>query len=354
MNILDNLAERIKQCSDEVDNRNRSAFILFSKGACFLAAIIICVSVALPYYHWLIGPHAFLFVYTIMLFFLANYCQQKKVKHIRAIEYLLFAPLLLGGALVSSLLDPTRPGITILLFIWILPLFIMDNPWKIIGYQLSFAGIFVVLAYYSKPWEVFVTDVLYLPIYLTYIIGANIYVIMEKVSGVENYLLACREAEHDNLTQLFNRASGEARVQQLLQQDVPGSFAILDIDDFKLFNDQYGHQLGDEVLCRVSQAMHSVFRSSDVLWRFGGDEFALYAIDMIDTNICQKRFAKLMELLDNIDFPQVSSVHIGISVGCIICTGKQVKFANLYKMSDDALYESKSKGKGRVTIKSVC
>ena len=102
MNILDNLAERIKQCSDEVDNRNRSAFILFSKGACFLAAIIICVSVALPYYHWLIGPHAFLFVYTIMLFFLANYCQQKKVKHIRAIEYLLFAPLLLGGAMASS------------------------------------------------------------------------------------------------------------------------------------------------------------------------------------------------------------------------------------------------------------
>jgi len=351
MNILDNLAQRIKQCSEEVDNRNRNNLLLFSQGTLFLTAITICMSFILPYYHWMLQPHAALFVYSIVLFFLAKYCLRNKTKKIRIIQYLLFTPLMIGGVLVSSALDPTKPGVTIILFICILPMFMLDNPWRIIGYQLAFAGIFVVSAYYFKPYDVFVDDMFYFPVYMAYIMGTTIFILMEKVSGVENYLLARTEAEHDNLTALYNRASGEAKINQLLYQNVQGAFAILDIDDFKLFNDNYGHQTGDDVLCALSKAMHSVFRSSDILWRFGGDEFAIYAVDMTDPEICRQRFAKLMQKLDKIDLPQVSSVHISISVGCTICTSEQLEFSRLYKSSDAALYESKKNGKGQLTIK---
>jgi diguanylate cyclase (GGDEF)-like protein len=353
MNILDDLAGRIKKCSEEVDNRNRNHLILFSQGALLLTAIMICMSLALPYYHWMLVPHAALFVYSIVLFFLAKYCQRNKIKQIRAILYLLFAPLMAGGVLVSSALDPTRPGVTVIIFICIIPLFIIDNPWRVIGYQLAFAGFFVACAYYFKPYKVFVDDMFYFPVYMAYIIGVNIFALMEKVSGVENYLLARKAAEHDNLTELYNRASGETRISQLLQQNIPGTFAILDIDDFKLFNDNYGHQAGDAVLCALSKAMHSVFRSSDILWRFGGDEFAVYAVDMTDPVLCRQRFDKLMQMLNKIDLPQVSSVHVGISVGCTICMGKQLEFSKLYKSSDDALYESKNNGKGQLTIKNI-
>jgi len=353
MNILNSLANRINLCSEEVDNRNRSNLILFSKGALLLATIIICLGLILPYYRWLLLPHSILFIYTALLFFLAKYCQKNKIKHIRAIQYLLFTPLLIGGVLSSSVLDPTQQGITIILFICILPLFIIDNPWRIISYQLLFAGLFVIFAYYFKPYEVFLSDMLYLPIYMAYIIGVNIFVLMEKVSGVENYLLVCKAAEQDTLTELYNRASGELKVKQLLQKNISGSFAILDIDNFKSINDKYGHQLGDEVICKVAQVMHSVFRSTDILWRLGGDEFAIYALDITNPEICQQRFTKLMKLLENLYFPQVGAIRVGISIGCTICKSSNLEFSQLYKSSDEALYESKNNGKGQLILRNM-
>ncbi len=353
MILLNKLANRIKLCSEEVDNRNRSNLILFSQGAFLLAAIIICVSLVLPYYRWMLAPHVTLLVYTAVLFFLAKYCKKNKVKHIRALQYLLFAPLLIGGVLVSTVLDPTSQGITIILFICILPLFMIDNPWRILSYQLFFAVLFVIFAFYFKPYDVFMSDMLYLPIYMAYIMGVTIFALMEKIAGVENYLLVRKTAERDTLTELLNRTYGEIKVSQLLQNNIRGSFAILDIDDFKLFNDKYGHQLGDKVLCKVSEAMQTVFRADDVLWRLGGDEFAIYAIKLTDPDTCRQRFGELMKLLENVELTQEIIVHVRISIGCTICQSDGPTFADLYKVSDDALYESKNNGKGQLIVKTL-
>ena len=351
MNILDKLTQRINKCSEEVDNRNRDNLLLLSRGALLLASIIVCLSLALSYYRWLALPHVMLFFYSILMFFVAKRCQKKCYKHIRLMQYLLFAPLLLGGVLVGSVFDPTRQGVTVIIFICILPLFIIDNPWRMIAYQLVFAGLFVVCAYYSKPHEVFMADMLYFPVYLAYIIGANIFCLMDKVASVENYLLACKAAERDVLTDLLNRSTGETRIETLLKQGVCGSFAILDIDNFKDFNDLYGHQTGDAVLCEVSNAMHSVFRSSDILWRLGGDEFAVYAVDLVNTDICKQRFAKLMTRLKNIVLPDKAPLCVKVSIGCIIDKQGAMNFTQLYKMSDEALYEVKNTGKGILLIK---
>lgn len=353
MNILDNLSRRINLCSEEVDNRNRSSLVLFAQGAFFLAIIVIGMSLFLPYYHSLLVPHVTLFIYTAVLYIVARYFQKTKFKYIRAVQYLVFAPLLLGGVLVGTVFDPNRPGVTIILFLCILPLFMIDNPWKIIGYQLSFAALFVIFAYHYKPHDILVSDMLYFPVYLAYIIGVNIYSLMEKITGVEDYLLARKEAEKDPLTGLLNHASGEIKVNRLLQEHTTGSFAILDIDNFKMFNDQYGHQLGDQVLCELARSLQFTFRPSDVLWRLGGDEFAIFAIGMVDANICQRKFDELTQLLEDVNFPQAASLHIGISVGCTIYSGKSIDFASLYKISDEALYEAKASGKGKIILRNM-
>jgi diguanylate cyclase (GGDEF)-like protein len=353
MNILNRLAERINRCAEEVDNRNRINMVLFSKGAILLAVFIVCMSIAIPAYASLLLPHTLVFFYTLFLFVITRYFLKVKYKNIRLMQYLLFAPLLLAGVLVGTYLDPTHQAISIIIFLCLLPLFIIDNPWRVIGYQLFFALVFVLAAYHSKPHDVFMADMVYFPVYIAYIIGINLFSLTNKVSVVENYLLACRAAERDDLTDLLNRSSGELQVETLVKKGVFGSFAIIDIDNFKDFNDKYGHQVGDTVLCEVSKAMFSVFRSSDILWRLGGDEFAVYAVKMLDIDICKQRFTELMLELGNINVPKAGNAQIKVSIGCTIYSQGQLSFAQLYKMSDDALYESKDTGKGKLTIKTV-
>ena len=221
MHILNTLAHRIKLCSEEVDNRNRSNLVLFSQGSFLLAILITILSFILPYYYSLLVPHLALFIYTSVLLVVAKLCQKKQFKYIRALQYLVFAPLMIGGVLVGTALEPTRPGVTIILFLCILPMFIIDNPWKVISYQLTFAALFVACAYHYKPQAVFMSDMLYFPVYLAYILGVNIYALMEKVTGVEDYLLVRKAAERDALTGLFNRTYGETKVNRLLQEQTP-------------------------------------------------------------------------------------------------------------------------------------
>ena len=198
------------------------------------------------------------------------------------IMYLCFAPILCMAILLGSFLDPQRPAITIIILLCILPLFIIDKPRNNILYQLFFAGLFVLCSYLAKTENVFQEDMRYFPIYIAYVLGGNYFALADKIESAENYVLVRKEAQHDSLTELLNRKSGEEQVKCFLAENVHGIFSVLDIDNFKMFNDKYGHQVGDDVLCEVAKVMRSVFRTGDVMWRLGGDEFAVYAVNMLD------------------------------------------------------------------------
>lgn len=81
---------------------------------------------------------------------------------------------------------------------------------------------------------------------------------------------------HDKLTGLYNRAYFEEELQKLDQtRHLPLSIIIGDVNNLKMINDTFGHQCGDELLCRVAQVLKSCFRKSDVVSRWGGDEFSI-------------------------------------------------------------------------------
>jgi len=90
---------------------------------------------------------------------------------------------------------------------------------------------------------------------------------------------ALERADHDPLTGLLNHRAFHKRFQEetdrALRQNVPLAIAVLDLDNFKFFNDAYGHLVGDDVLRQVASVLQSCCRSYDTLARFGGDEFAL-------------------------------------------------------------------------------
>ena len=110
--------------------------------------------------------------------------------------------------------------------------------------------------------------------------------------------------DKDYLTGLYTRQA----LYVLYQGMEKGSFfdfMFLDLDNFKNVNDTYGHFTGDNVLKMVSVAIRQIFRSSDVMGRFGGDEFIVFMANTQRTDIAQQRCNQLLEKLNSENFLKV-------------------------------------------------
>ena len=81
------------------------------------------------------------------------------------------------------------------------------------------------------------------------------------------------------------------------EEDRKGALIILDLDDFKQVNDQFGHLTGDELLKSLAEILRSTFRSHDLIGRLGGDEFLVFVKDVTDKEILDRRMTQLFERL---------------------------------------------------------
>ena len=148
------------------------------------------------------------------------------------------------------------------------------------------------------------------------------------------------KAEHDALTGALNRTAFDRVMSGAEEGKV--AFILLDIDNFKQINDNYGHFAGDQVLRELVGAVRDNFRSEDNVFRIGGDEFAivLFGIDENSKQILQNKFnsinASLAEDAKN-GAPQVT-ISAGVAFG-------EALDPDLMKNADAALYESKAAGK---------
>ena len=123
---------------------------------------------------------------------------------------------------------------------------------------------------------------------------------------------------------------------------------MIDIDDFKKVNDQYGHLTGDKVICCVADELTNAFRKTDLIGRFGGDEFVV-----LMTKIQSQEIAKIKgtEIIKNVLFSCVKqfNINISISVG-LAFSEKKDTLSLLFSRADKALYEAKNTGKGRMVV----
>gem|GEM_PF-810335 len=154
----------------------------------------------------------------------------------------------------------------------------------------------------------------------------------------------------DQLTQLYNRLKLDEVVCYELarsQRDItPLTIAIIDIDKFKLVNDTYGHQVGDSVLIGVSQIMLNSIRSTDILGRWGGEEFML----ILPNTLLEHAFEhvdQLRQKVEKADFSQVRQVTV--SIGLASCSHFACE-KMLIELADSALYEAKENGRNRVEM----
>ncbi len=167
-----------------------------------------------------------------------------------------------------------------------------------------------------------------------------------------------QQAVRDVLTGLFNRRFLDETLQRELTRARRGqetiAIAMIDIDFFKKVNDTYGHSAGDTVLETIANHMQNHVRASDIVGRFGGEEFMIIMPDTDQSGAVQ-RLETMRELIatSTIAHQQLRIGPVTISIGIAFClpsSQPDLTAAALIEMADKALYQSKQQGRNRLTV----
>jgi diguanylate cyclase (GGDEF)-like protein len=162
----------------------------------------------------------------------------------------------------------------------------------------------------------------------------------------------------DGMTGMYNRGYFQLRLNSEIQRAArygrQFSLLVLDVDDFKRFNDNYGHQKGDLLLQGVGRVLRDCIRRSDtyppydmdIPCRIGGEEFAVI---MPETSAEQSRIAAI-RLCEDIAALDIEGMNITVSIGIAAFPEHGKSLDAIFKAADDAMYLAKSRGKNRVVI----
>ncbi len=155
----------------------------------------------------------------------------------------------------------------------------------------------------------------------------------------------------DALSGILNKQACTETCRSYLQaaNPVTCSLLFLDLDDFKAVNDKLGHYVGDVVLRCTGEALHENFRSSDIIGRFGGDEFLVLVRGTADATLMLNKARAVQERVQRTSLAQ-AGVQVSCSMGIVLAKDRDTTFEELLRQSDDALYEAKRAGKGQCII----
>ncbi len=157
-------------------------------------------------------------------------------------------------------------------------------------------------------------------------------------------------AMRDQLTDLYNRhylfEVATHKVARAIRHKGMLSLLMIDIDNFKLINDTYGHPVGDQVLKKISRLLQKKSRKEDVVARFGGEEF-LVLMDQCDLALAEEKAKKLLESIEGL---KPNDLAVTASIGVAQLDAEGGSFDELLKRVDTAVYLAKEQGRNRVVV----
>lgn len=173
--------------------------------------------------------------------------------------------------------------------------------------------------------------------------------------ALEQHLM--QQASYDSLTGLRNRRESELAMDNLISTcqrlGVPLGVCLFDLDHFKHINDLHGHLTGDQVLIRVAEQVAGAIRSSDRLFRWGGEEFLLLCPGT-DADQLKTLTQKLCDGVATMDWSTVPGVSgVTASFGVAVMPDHGTQPGDLLLAADTALYQSKAAGRNRVMVQPV-
>lgn len=180
---------------------------------------------------------------------------------------------------------------------------------------------------------------------------ATRYAIERKKSAIE----LTRLARTDPLTKLANRRVFEEAIETLNESahrsDKVAAVLICDLDDFKYINDNYGHQVGDELLCQISERLTASLRKTDLVARLGGDEFGILLSNLPSGEGALQATQKVYDAVTSTTYAVGGlEVFINFSIGLAAIGNEAISTSTIIARADAAMYKAKNSDGASVVI----
>ena len=152
----------------------------------------------------------------------------------------------------------------------------------------------------------------------------------------------------DSMTGLLNNGALQHKIDDILDsgKGLESAMLVIDVDNLKRINDTFGHQAGTAAICSVSDSLKKMFRATDILGRYGGDEFVVF-LENVDKGR-EQLAEKLESVLQEISSQKIIEQHdlkVTCTIGAAFATEETKSFETLFMRADKALYQAKQNGK---------
>lgn len=159
-----------------------------------------------------------------------------------------------------------------------------------------------------------------------------------------------QQAQRDQMTGFYNKSTAQQLIISALHQDrdMPSALMLIDIDHFKRVNDELGHEEGDRVIQKTAAAISAKFRETDIIGRFGGDEYLilLRGSSAMTADTVRHRCEQIQAVFHGfIESTGQDQFRLSCSIGVAMCPQDADGFAELFHCADKALYCAKNQGR---------
>lgn len=176
-------------------------------------------------------------------------------------------------------------------------------------------------------------------------ITAGVILLISEIMQKKNFE---KLSSTDAMTGLYNKKTFIALVEDYLTYEkTPGVLIFMDVDDFKRYNDKYGHLNGDAVLKKFARELLEEFGQTGIVGRYGGDEFTIFLKNISRQEYVDRAMEHLKTNLSDMELEEFGNVPLSFSAGGAQYPQGGSTFTDLCKQADEALYRVKADGKGK-------
>ncbi|MDO4806063.1 MAG: EAL domain-containing protein [Coriobacteriales bacterium] len=220
-----------------------------------------------------------LFLYFCALFLLERLVIPIKCKNATLLAYALEAPVFIVTILLGTVWDPDHQAMTFLMFMLVMPIFILDKPGREMGVLVGWNALFLTLCVLTKNPDTLRGDFSHTLEFLLLALAVTYVVLKLRIEVMEGFAQTRYNLEHDTLTNTRNKRKLEDQLDHYVGKSL--FVAVGDIDHLALINDLYGNERGDEVVLAFANVLKDEFTKRHV-YRFGGDDMLCIAVGASD------------------------------------------------------------------------